>query len=208
MLLIIAGYMLTARALWSSHTDFLPFKYYIAGFWSLFNIDLMAIGGLIAILLHTHNRYLKFVRNNFVFYGSPLVVFTMFQQAFMIEHVYKEIYALFYGFIILNFASNPNIHFNLEAGIFKYLGKISYGLYMYHPIAIVSAVYLAKSMGLAGNAFIYPVSLMLTIALAGLSYKYVESFFLQRKLNYSTIRSGDDLRSDQREPVQLEKAIP
>jgi peptidoglycan/LPS O-acetylase OafA/YrhL len=208
MLLIIAGYMLTTRALWSSHTDFLPFKYYISGFWSLFNIDLMAIGGLLAILLHTQNQYLKFIRNTIVFYGSLVIVFFMFQQAFMIEHVYKEIYALFYGLIILNFAANPNIHFNLEAGVFKYLGKISYGLYMYHPIAIVLGVHLAKWTGLLNNAFIYPVSILFAILLAGLSYKYFEAFFLRRKVNYSTVRSGDDIASDHKETVQLKKAIP
>ena len=208
MLLIIVGYMITARALWSSHTDFLPFKYYIGGFWSLFNIDLMAIGGLLAILLHTQNKYLKFIRNNIVFYVSLVVVVYLFKQAFMIEHIYKEIYALFYGIIILNFASNPNIHFNLEADIFKYLGKISYGLYMYHPIAIVLAVHLAKWTGLINNVFIYPVSIMFAIALAGISYKYFESFFLKLKLNYSTVRSGDAIPPDQTESVQLEKAVP
>jgi peptidoglycan/LPS O-acetylase OafA/YrhL len=208
MLLIIAGYIIAARALWSSHTDFLPFKYYISGFWSLFNIDLMAIGGLLAILLHAQNKYLKFIRNNVVFYVSLLVVFYMFKEAFMIQHVYKEIYAVLYGIIILNFASNPNIHFSLEAGVFKYLGKISYGLYMYHPIAIVLAVHLAKWTGLINNAFIYPASIMLAIVLAGLSYKYMESFFLKLKLNYSTVRSGDDIPSDQKEPIQLKKAIP
>lgn len=206
MLLIIAGYILTARALWSSHTDFLPFKYYISGFWSLFNIDLMAIGGLLGILLHTQHKSLKLIRNNVVFYGSLLVVFYMFQQAFMIEHVYKEIYALFYGLIILNFAANPNIHFHLEAGVFKYLGKISYGLYMYHPIAIVLAVHLAKWTGLLNNAFIYPASILMAILLAGLSYKYLESFFLRRKVNYSTVRSGDDIPPDPKESTELKKA--
>ena len=208
MLSIIVGYIVTARALWSSHTDFLPFKYYISGYWSLFNIDLMAIGGLLAILLHTHSRYLKIIRNNIVFYASLGIVFYMFKQAFMLEHIYKEIYALFYGLIILNFASNQNIHFSLEAGIFKYLGKISYGLYMYHPIAIVLAVQLALRSGLTSNIFIYPVSILLAIALAGFSYKYVESFFLKRKLHYSTVRSGDDISVDSKKPVQLNKAIP
>jgi hypothetical protein len=78
---------------------------------------------------------------------------------------------------------------------------------MYHPIAIVLAVQLARWTGLTNNAFIYPVSVMFAIALAGLSYKYIESFFLKMKLNYSTVRSGDDLPSDQKEPTQLKKAI-
>lgn len=206
MLAIIAGYIITARALWSSHTDFLPFKYYITGFWSLFNIDLMAIGGLLAILLHTQSKVLKFIRNNIVFYASLILVIYMLKEAFMIEHIYKETYAFLYGLIILNFASNPGIHFNLEAGIFKYLGKISYGLYMYHPIGIVLTMLLAKWTGLINDPFIYSVSLILTVSIASLSYKYFESFFLKLKLNYSTVRSGDDVRPESKEAVKLKKA--
>ena len=208
MLAIILGYILTARALWSSHTDFLPFKYYISGFWSLFNIDCMAIGGFLAILLHTQNRFLKFFRNNIAFYASLLLVSYMLSKGVVIEHVYKETYAILFGIIILNFASNPNLHFNLEAGIFKYLGKISYGLYMYHPIAIALTVAAAISFKLPFNIFIYPVSVGLTVLLAGLSYKYFESVFLRVKLHYSTVRSGDDISSDQKESIKLRKAIP
>lgn len=208
MLLIIAGYIITARALWSSHTDFLPGKYYISGFWSLFNIDLMAIGGLLAILLHSRHKYLKYLSNNLVFYASLILVSYMLINAFMVQHIYKETYGVLYGIIILNFASNPNLHFNLEAGIFKYLGKISYGLYMYHPIAIVLTIVLAMWIGLANNFFIYAFSILLTIAIASLSYKYLESFFLNLKLNYSTVRSGDDVLSDQKEPVPFKRTIP
>jgi peptidoglycan/LPS O-acetylase OafA/YrhL len=207
MLVIIFGYILTARALWSSHTDFLPFKYYISGFWSLFNIDCMAIGGFLAILLQTQNRYLKVFRNNIAFYAALLLVSYMLSKGVVIEHVYKETYAGLFGIIILNFASNPNIHFNLEAGIFKYLGKISYGLYMYHPIAIALTMAAALSLKVPFNIFIYPMSVGVTVLLAGLSYKYFESVFLRFKLNYSTIRSGDDISSNPKEPVELKKAI-
>jgi peptidoglycan/LPS O-acetylase OafA/YrhL len=166
----------------------------------------MAIGGLLAILLHTQSKVLKFIRSNIVFYASLILVIYMLKEAFMIEHIYKETYAFLYGLIILNFASNPGIHFNLEAGIFKYLGKISYGLYMYHPIAIVLTMLLAKWTGLINDPFIYSVSLILTVSIASLSYKYFESFFLKLKLNYSTVRSGDDVRPESKEAVQLKKA--
>lgn len=208
MLFIIAGYILTARVLWSSHSDFLPGKYYISGFWSLFNIDLMAIGGLLAILLHSGHKFLKYIRNNIVFYASLILVSYMLVNAFMVQHLYKETYGVLYGIIILNFASNPDIHFHLEAGIFKYLGKISYGLYMYHPIAIVLTIALATWTGLTNNLFLYVSSIILTVAIASLSYKYFESFFLNLKLNYSTVRSGDDVSSDPKEPKRLKRAIP
>lgn len=207
MVIIILGYIITARALWSSHTDFLPFKYYISGFWSLFNIDIMAIGGLLAILLHTQSKLLKFIRNNIIFYMCLVVVIYMLKEAIVIEHIYKETYAVLYGILILNFASNPNIHFNLEHHLFKYLGKISYGLYMYHPVAIVLIMLAAKWTGLVTDIFIYPASILLTIVLAGLSYRYFESIFLKLKLNYSTVRSGDDLSPETKESVQFKKAV-
>lgn len=207
MLLIIAGYIITARALWSSHTDFLPGKYYISGFWSLFNIDLMAIGGLLAMLLHSRHKLLKYICNNIVFYASLVLVTYMLINAFMVQHIYKETYGVLYGLLILNFASNPNLHFNLEAGVFKYLGKISYGLYMYHPIAIVLTIALAFWTGLTNNLFIYTLSLLLTVAIAGLSYRYLESFFLNLKMNYSTVRSGDHPKSDLKESRELKQAI-
>lgn len=207
MLVIIFGYILTARALWSSHSDFLPNKYYINAFWLLFNIDCMAIGGLLAILLYTKHRLLRYIRNNIAFYTSLLLVSWMLYNGIEIQHIPKEPYALLFGILILNFASNPGLHFNLEWRLFKYLGKISYGLYMYHPIAIVMAVQLALWIGLTRDVFIYPVSVILTVLLAGLSYKYFESSFLRFKLNYSTIRSGDDVLPEPKETVHLKKRV-
>ena len=39
--------------------------------------------------------------------------------------------------------------------------------------------------------FFYPLSLFLTITIAGLSYKYFESYFLKKKKRFSSILSGN-----------------
>jgi peptidoglycan/LPS O-acetylase OafA/YrhL len=104
--------------------------------------------------------------------------------------VHYEFYALFFGLIILNFAANPDIKISMENAAFSYLGNISYGLYMYHPIGIVLAISICKKVGLLSNWLIYPASMLLTVALAGLSYRYYESFFLQFKKQFSKIISG------------------
>lgn len=208
MLLIIFGYIFVARALWSSHSDFLPFKGYINTFWLVFNIDCMAIGGFFAILLHSKHKLLKYFNNNIVFYGSLLILYYMISQGIIIQHIYKESYALFFGIAILNFASNPNIHIKLEVGFLKYLGKISYGLYIYHPIGIVLAINLAMRAGWTTDYFIYPLSLLLAIGLAGLSYQYFESFFLKFKTNYSTVKSGDAALIKEQSKVLREQPDP
>ena len=208
MLLIIFGYIFVARALYSSRTDFLPFKGYINTFWLVFNIDCMAIGGFFAILLHSKHKVLKYFNNNFVFYASLVILYYMMSKGILIKHLYKESYALFFGILILNFASNPNIHINLEMGFLKYLGKISYGLYMYHPIGIVLALTLVRSIGISTDYVIYPLSLALAIGMAALSYKYFESFFLKIKTNYSTVESGDDTTTREKSKLLLKKPAP
>lgn len=205
MLLIIFGYIFVARALYSSRTDFLPFKGYINTFWLVFNIDCMAIGGFFAILLHSKHKFLKYFNNNFVFYASLIIVSYMLSKGVNIQHIYKESYALFFGLLILNFASNPNIHIKLETGFLKYLGKISYGLYMYHPIGIVLALAILRSTGILTDYVIYPLSLAFAIGIAALSYEYFESFFLRFKRNYSTVKSGDDALIKQKSRFLLKK---
>ena len=206
MFLIIAGYLLFARALFSSRTDFIPFKYELNLFWQSFNIASMAIGGFFALLLHSGNRLLKFFLNNFVFYFSLIFTSLFLFNGIYFPHItvndmpfpylYKEFYSFWFGIIILNFAANKQILLNLEAKPLRYLGKISYGLYMFHPIAIVAALQTTRWLGAPSDALIYGLSLILTVLLAGVSYKYFESYFLNLKSNFTSVSSGDQARAN------------
>jgi len=201
MLVILLGYLLIARLLYSSRTDFLPFKYEVSLFWRTFNIDCMAIGGFFALLLHGKSPALRFFQNKYLFYA--VLVFTavlmyrgsyfpiLFIHGAKFEYLYKEFYSFWFGILILNFASNREIFLNLDAWPLKYLGKISYGLYMYHPIAIVLAFKLASLFQSALNILIYLLTLIIVIVIASVSYKYYESYFLKFKGKFSVIASGE-----------------
>lgn len=64
-----------------------------------------------------------------------------------------------------------------------YLGKISYGLYVYHVLAI-SLTKLAAPWQL-----VPPVSFALTVGLSAVSYKYLELPFLKMKEKFARVRS-------------------
>jgi peptidoglycan/LPS O-acetylase OafA/YrhL len=101
----------------------------------------------------------------------------------------QEVYALIFTLILMNLAKNPDSILSLENPVFNYLGKISYGMYMYHTIAVVIGVKISHSFG-NSNFVSYPISYILTIIMSGLSYQYFEKPFLKIKDKFTTVKSG------------------
>lgn len=190
MIFIIVIYLTLKLFLQSHYSDFLPYKRILMAFWNTFSIDCMAIGGIFAILLLKKHSIIKLLNNNVLFYSTIIVTILLMLKGVYIPYFHYEFYSVFFGIIILNFASNKTIRISLETKPLNYLGNISYGLYMYHPIGIVLALYICTSINFVTNWLIYPLSIILTVIFAGLSYKYFELFFLKFKNKYSNIRSG------------------
>ena len=188
---IIISYLAIKFFLLTSFGNYIPFSNVIRAFWNSFPIDCMAIGGLYSILLFQKSKYLKYIIRNDLFYFSICLVTLFMIKGIYIPYIHYEFYSVFFGLIIINFAVNKKIKISLENTILNYLGNISYGLYMYHPIGIVLALYISLSFDIHTNWLIYPLSLILTITMAGLSYKYFESFFLKFKVRFSKILSGN-----------------
>jgi len=190
LLCIIFSYLLFGLFLLSHYSDAIPYKHIIRAFFSTFNIDCMAIGGIYALLLFQKSVYLKFLLNTKLFYLTVILVLIMMFKGFYLQYINFEFYSVLFGIIILNFAANDNIKITLENKILNYLGSISYGLYMYHPIGIVVAIAISMALNLTTNWIIYPLSFVFTILMAGLSHKYFESYFLRFKIKFSNIISG------------------
>lgn len=194
MLFIVFFYMAFAKFLISPYAKSLPNKNTIIFFWSSFNIDCMAIGGIFAILLFQKHNMLRYLINNILCYTTIISVILMMINSIYIPYIHYEFYSVLFGIIILNFAQNEQLKFSLEQAVFKYLGNISYGLYMYHPIGIVFSLFVCKLLNLTSNWFIYPLSFMVTIFLASISYQYFEKYFLKYKYKFSKISSGNETK--------------
>jgi peptidoglycan/LPS O-acetylase OafA/YrhL len=70
-----------------------------------------------------------------------------------------------------------------------YLGRISYGLYVFHLFALALVMQLAVSVGYELRVLF---SFMLTVALAAVSYKLLEQPFLRLKKRFSYASIPDD----------------
>jgi peptidoglycan/LPS O-acetylase OafA/YrhL len=105
-------------------------------------------------------------------------------------------YSLLFGIVILNVATNPRPLVRFENRVADYLGRISYGLYMFHPIAIALAVYALRPLirdnyeSWLSNAAVYILSFVLSVFVASTSYHFFEQPFLRLKSRFARVPSG------------------
>ncbi len=104
------------------------------------------------------------------------------------------IYAVLFLVIILNVSTNPNSFLQLENPFFSFLGRISYGLYMYHMFIIVLLIQIGKEYiepnGILFNVYLYLSTTVASIAIATASYYWFEKPFLTLKNKYTIVKSG------------------
>jgi peptidoglycan/LPS O-acetylase OafA/YrhL len=103
--------------------------------------------------------------------------------------------------IILNVATNANCAYRMQGKILNYLGKISYGIYMYHLVCIAFVFHVLDGwlhfpLRLEGwhSALLYLFSIPLTLGVSALSYHFIESPFIRKKRKFTTVLSGEDAR--------------
>lgn len=146
--------------------------------------------GLFSILMLQQGNRLLYKREIAIVLAVILSVY-FFSSVFtqLPEKTYHFFSMLLFGLFLSFFSSIPFAV--TENKSLRYLGSISYGIYMFHCIVIQVAGLLYfkifKPMLLPSVAVIvlfYMVVIGLTIVTAGLSYAYYESYFLKLKQRF------------------------
>ncbi|WP_375443739.1 acyltransferase family protein [uncultured Fibrella sp.] len=173
----------------------------LAFFMAQFRIGCMAIGGVGAWLLFSRNRVLSklFQREvQLAVYGILLLCIAF---SVRVPGFNYEFYALFFCFMLLNLAGNPASLVKLDNPVTRFMGDISYGLYMYHPLLITlcmnSLLLLWPGLPVHGSnadpvfmMLLYVSSFVLTTLVAWLSYQYFEKPFLSLKDRFAVVASS------------------
>nr|WP_180909036.1 acyltransferase [Flavobacterium salmonis] len=192
---IIVGYLIVKFAIKLNRIN--PLMNEIDQFWESISIDCMAIGGVFALILFENNKITYYLRE--LLFAKTIQYFSLFCILFFITiglfvpFFQKEFYSVFFGIIIINFAANKDRIFSMENALTNFLGRISYGLYMYHLIAITIAIKISKNFNYS-NYIIYPVTILFTIVFATISYYFFEVKFINKKKKYSPVLSGDNAK--------------
>lgn len=146
-------------------------------------IECMGIGAWGACLMYRRRAHVFY--NRFLEIAAALSIFpaTLLLEFIGMDDLKHWVYSGCFVIILLNAAGNPKTIFQLEHPALKYLGKISYGIYMYQYFAIVFAMLLLKGIDnmVLYNLLYYPLAITIVVIIASVSYRYFEQPFLKLK---------------------------
>ncbi|MEI7802897.1 MAG: acyltransferase [Bacteroidota bacterium] len=168
---------------------------------SVFRFQCMLIGAVGAMLYYKNNKILISIATNIITQIiSWIIIFLVILNIYHLVSVLdQEIVCVIAVFLIIGQSNKKNRIINLDIKPLDFLGKISYGIYVIHPIIIF---FIAKLWGDIDSPFlknyfvIFGTVSITTIFVAYISYNYFEKLFLKLKSNYTTVKSSStkDLR--------------
>lgn len=157
----------------------------------------VAIGCIAALCASYRMEFIiKLAQNTFILLICIALLVWFFYR---VQHTGNEyaidfrLYAVLFSLIIINLGYGDRSWLGLAPRFARYLGEISYGIYMYHTLAIIivlqSTPYLfgdgMKAESIAENVLIYLLTITLTVFVSSVSYRILELPFLGLKRHYA-----------------------
>ncbi len=154
----------------------------------------MALGGIAATLIHAKSALFYNLITSYVFQcigwlSMLLVIFNKFNISSTFN---QEIFSVIAVILIVNVSQNPKSIIRLENSVWNFLGKISYSIYVIHPLCIFICSKLLYHLNIdfiPRLILIFCFVCASTICLSYLSYTYFERWFIKRKDKFSVIKS-------------------
>lgn len=149
-------------------------------------MNAMVMGSIGAWLYLEKKNLLSFFSGRVVELILILCIFPLWFLGIELGDFSDGIYSVLFSLLIINMVINDSNFFWIKNRVWNFLGRISYGIYIYHWIVIFIWLKVLNKLGCAenfiiDNIYIYAGSIGMTILVAFFSYTYLESWFL--KLN-------------------------
>jgi peptidoglycan/LPS O-acetylase OafA/YrhL len=211
LLLILISIRITAIIVsqFSTHASILKIANLTKNYFYFARFQCMIAGGIAAYLLFQRQKQiLNFLFSKTVQLIAYAALFAGLIAGVNIFRINHEIYSLFFMILILNVAGNSRSIIQFNSKPLNYLGKISYGLYMFHELAI------GISLALIGELFnydftdagsfaaLYIVSFIFTVLISMASYHFFEARFLKYKSRFASVVTTE--KSNWEKPVKLQ----
>ncbi len=166
----------------------------IKKFLAMSKLECMALGGLGAYVFFTKKE--KILRVIFKPIAQILALVMIPVLIYFIPTAFEDVLHLLFSIsfliIILNVAGNEKSFLRFENKLLQYLGRISFGFYMFHVMCIVFTIHildkyigLNKDISTKQHILLYGISFLLTVAVSSLSYHIFEKAFIRLKDKYA-----------------------
>jgi len=158
---------------------------FVEKFFYYTKFNCMAIGAFLGFNLASNKNWIKHLYSNTItsiaLFVSPFLIwFCGASFGFFTE----EIYAVLFGLMILVVVNSKKI--NIDNKVTVFLGKISYGIYMYHWIIITALIELLSPFKkeIYFDLSLYMGTFIITILVSWISFMTFEKFFLNLKKKF------------------------
>tara|TARA_B110000285_G_scaffold59653_1_gene68478 strand:- start:343 stop:1425 length:1083 start_codon:yes stop_codon:yes gene_type:complete len=154
------------------------------------SFNAMATGALFSILYFSKKQLFTKIISYSSNLNKTMVIlpFLLWFSGVNFSYFQTPIYSLLFAYMMVVIVNGTFQRF-FELKILKFLGKISYGIYMYHwmiTLLLFEAISpLIKLNYGIGNILLYSTVLILTICISFLSYQKIEKPIQKLKRNYS-----------------------
>ena len=176
--------------------NYLPYNIFLAtkSILAMSKFECMALGGLGAFFLYRKVEwFIKIIERKAVamlsFSLLPILIFYFPEK---IQDGVHIIYGKLFLIIIIHVCYKSSPGSILNEPILDKLGKISYGIYMYHLLIIPFVIKLLLGFNLNSfyfNVLLYPISIVTIIGISYISYEFFEKRFIAVKQKYEQIHS-------------------
>lgn len=169
----------------------------------------MAMGGIGALAVFENWKIIKNIYSPLLQMVCWLIlIISVYRPLHIFSIIDGEIYAVIFLILIINVSTNSKTVIRLENPLMNWLGKISYGMYVYHIFAITIVFNSLREhipLNIAGLLIIFLSVTFLTLIFSQLSYLYIEEYFLKIKHRFSVIISGKAFHEER--PALLQNFI-
>lgn len=154
----------------------------------------MIAGGILGMLFYEKRKIVDYLA---LLWVQGLCYLILVLSALNIFHISStlidhEIITMVTLCIIVAQIKRKNYIVDLDAYVPDYLGRLSYGIYVYHPLVILILSRLFSNTlphNLFGYTIVFLSVIVTTILLAQVSYSFFESKFINMKKSFSIIHS-------------------
>lgn len=157
---------------------------YVSRIFNLAKFNCMAVGGIFAVIALKHEQLKNFLNMKIFVIVSIIASFSLWFGGISFDPFNNEVYAILFGLLIFNLSYSKNIPSSVDIAPMRFLGKISYGMYMYHWIIISMILHnfpVFHQNTNMSNVLLYVCVFGVTIIVSSLSYYLIEQRLLKLK---------------------------